>query len=188
MPSDTQSTIPDEHAALSALTKEVSAIKDFGLVRIDDRLIHGQVIIVWRRHRTFTRIVIVDDGVAADPFMQEVLKMAAPPDLQVEVYSVAQGIAVLTQDRVDRETTMVLVRSPQVARQLFDGGVIYRALNVGGLGLAPGRKNVFKSISISDDEIAILKYLMENGVDIAFYSVPGEKPKMLGDLIHRGNR
>jgi PTS system mannose-specific IIB component len=156
-----------------------------GLVRIDDRLIHGQVIAVWCKHRTFTRILIVDDGVAADPFLEEVLSLAAPPGLTVDVRSIDEGIEELQRDFPGRGTTMVLLKSPDAARKLYDGGVEYEALNVGGIGNAPGRKSVFKNISASEEEIATLEYLMKEGVKITLLTVPGEKSKEFSELIGR---
>jgi mannose/fructose/N-acetylgalactosamine-specific phosphotransferase system component IIB len=152
------------------------------LVRIDDRLIHGQVIAVWCKHRRFTNILIVDDGVAADPFMQEVLSLAAPPGLQVDVLSVEEGVDALTGNLPNRGTTMVLMKSPQTARRLYDGGLEYSALNVGGIGSGPGRKNIFKNIAASKEEIVILKYLLDQGVEITLLTVPGEKSKAFSDL------
>ncbi len=154
-----------------------------GLIRIDDRLIHGQVIAVWCKQRRFTRIVIVDDGVAADAFMQEVLHLAAPPNLQVNVFSVEDGVKALNEDTPDRGTTMVLLKSPQAAKRLYDGGLKYNALNVGGIGSTPGRKNVFKNIAVSENEVIILKYLMDEGVEITLLTVPGEKSKAFSDLV-----
>jgi len=152
-------------------------------VRIDDRLIHGQVIAVWCKHQRFTRIVIVDDGVAADSFMREVLSLAAPPGLQVNALSIKEGVEILSQDTPDRGTTMVLLKSPLAAKRVYDGGVKYSALNVGGIGNAPGRKNIFKNISASEEEIAILKYLMSQGVKITLLTVPGERSKVFSDLV-----
>jgi len=165
--------------------KEVSVIEELGLVRIDDRLIHGQVIAVWCKQRRFTRIVILDDGVAADSFMHEVLSLAAPPNLRVDVFSIEEGINILSEDTPDRGTTMVLLKSPLAAKRLYDGGVKYSALNVGGIGNAPGRKNVFKNISASGEEIAILKYLMDKGVEITLLTVPGEKSKAFSALVRK---
>jgi len=166
--------------------KEVSVIEELGLVRIDDRLIHGQVIAVWCKHQRFTRIVIVDDGVAADPFMQEVLRLAAPPGLQVDVFSTEGSIEALNQHTPGRGTTMVLLKSPQAAKRLYEGGVTYNALNIGGIGNAPGRKNIFKNISASEEEIAILESLMDQGVKITLLTVPGEKSKAFSDLVGKG--
>lgn len=157
--------------------------QNWGLIRIDDRLIHGQVIAVWCRHRPFTRIVIVDDEVAADPFMQDVMRLAAPPGLQVEVLSLEEAIRRLPHDPSPRETTMLLLRSPQAALRLYEGGVRYTALNVGGLGIAPGRRPLFRHIAASEEEIAALKALAEQGVEITFLTVPGEKARSFRDLL-----
>ena len=153
-----------------------------GLVRVDDRLIHGQVIAVWCRQQRFTRILVVDDDVAADLFMQEVLRLAAPPGLTVDVLSVQGAIGELTAGNPDRKTTMVLMRSPRVAQQVYEGGVKYAALNIGGIGNAPGRRNIFKNIAVSDEEIAILKRLLREGVKITLLTVPGEKSRDFSDL------
>ncbi|MGC8826396.1 MAG: PTS sugar transporter subunit IIB, partial [Anaerolineae bacterium] len=94
--------------------------EEWGLVRIDDRLIHGQVIAVWCKHKPFKRIAIIDDQLAQDPYMQEVMRLAAPPGLVVEVYSVDAAIQKLSQETQNRSTTMLLMRSPQVARRLYE--------------------------------------------------------------------
>jgi PTS system mannose-specific IIB component len=160
----------------------VSVIEEFGLVRIDDRLIHGQVIAVWCKHQPFSRIVIVDDAVAADAFMQQVLQLSAPPGLRVDVFSIAEGIQALNADTPARRTTMVLVKSPQTARRLYDGGLKYNALNIGGIGHGPGRKNIFKNISASAEEIVILKDLLNKGVKITLLTVPGEKSQAFFEI------
>ena len=160
-------------------------IDDFGLVRIDDRLIHGQVITVWIKHLRFTRILILDDDVAADLFLQQVLRLAAPPDLRVEVFSIAEGIWLLGQDALSRKSTMILLKTPLAARRLFDEGLPYSALNIGGIGHKPGRKNIFKNISASQEEIAILKYLLGKGVKITLLTVPGEQSQDFAALASR---
>lgn len=154
-------------------------------MRIDDRLIHGQVIASWCRHQRFTHIVIVDDAVAHDPFLRDVLTLAAPPGLVVEVFSLDEGAERLSQDYPERSTTMVLVRSPQVAYALYQRGVRFQHLNVGSVGSAPGRRTVFKNIALSDEEIALLQGLYQQGVQITLLTVPGEKAKDFSEIIGR---
>jgi PTS system mannose-specific IIB component len=103
----------------------------------------------------------------------------------VDVLSIEGGIDALSQDAPDRKTTMVLLKSPQAAKRLYDGGARYDALNVGGIGNAPGRKNIFKNISASEEEIAIFRYLTEKGVEITLLTVPGEKSKAFSDLASK---
>ncbi len=160
-------------------------IADLGLVRIDDRLIHGQVVANWVKVLRSRRIVIVDDDVAADAFMQNVMRLAAPPGVAVEIYSVQEGINVLKGDPPQANKILVLLKSPQVAEQLYRSGVQFKTLNVGGLGSAPGRRLVFKSISMSDEELAILQRLMSWGVEVTLQTVPGEKKVSLSSLLSR---
>ena len=115
--------------------------------------------------------------------MQEVLRLAAPPGITVDVRSIQEGIATLGEEAPQRDRTMVLLRSPQAARQLFDGGVRFTHLNVGGLGAGPGRKLVFKNISMSDEEKEILKSLVRDGVRITLQTVPGEQCVDFSSLV-----
>jgi mannose/fructose/N-acetylgalactosamine-specific phosphotransferase system component IIB len=159
----------------------VIQIKNWGLVRIDDRLIHGQVIAVWFRYKRFDRIVIVDDGIAADPFMVEVLRLAAPPGLEVDAHSLEDSVVILNEIN-DPQYVMVLMKSPFTAKRLYEAGIIYNALNIGGIGMGPGRKNVFKNSALSKDEYQVLKDLQQEGVKITFLSVPGEKSKEFEEI------
>lgn len=156
-------------------------IKDWSLVRIDDRLIHGQVIAVWCNSKTFTRIQIVDDTVAADPFMVDVLRLAAPAGLDVIAEDLETSVKSLIEIQTP-ETTMILMKYPKTARQLYDAGITFADLNIGGMGMGPGRKNVFKNTSISKEEYDTLKTLQDDGVKITFLSVPGESSKDFTDL------
>jgi mannose/fructose/N-acetylgalactosamine-specific phosphotransferase system component IIB len=161
---------------------EVISISEFGLIRIDDRLIHGQVIAVWCRQRNFKRIIILDDGVAADKFMQQVLRLAAPPGLEVGAFAIEPSIEMLDA-LPNKESVMLLMKTPKSAKKLYDAGLQYKELNIGGIGMGPGRKSVFKNTAMSDEEITILKDLNGKGVKITLLSVPGEKSKAFTDLI-----
>jgi PTS system mannose-specific IIB component len=160
----------------------VRLIEEIGLIRIDDRLIHGQVIAVWCRYQKFTRIAIADDGVAGDPFMRQVLSLAAPTGLHVDVFTIADAVKTFGQASPEHKQTMILLKSPLSAKRLYDEGLPYHALNIGGIGSGPGRKNIFKNISASAEEIAILKYLRERGVKITLLTVPGEQSKDFSDM------
>jgi len=161
----------------------VKSIGEFALVRIDDRLIHGQVMAVWIKHLDVEVIVIVDDRVAKDPFMQDVLRMAAPPGITVEVCSVEEAIATLGENALKKDRTMVLVKSPNTARLLFDGGVRFSRLNVGGIGGGPGRRSIFKNISMSEDEKCVLRSLVRDGVRVTLLTVPGERAVDFASMV-----
>jgi PTS system mannose-specific IIB component len=139
-------------------------------IRVDDRLIHGQVVIAWRQHLRYDAICIVDDGIAADAFMGDVLRMAAPAGVCVSVVTVQQATGELAQS--DAKAILVLVKTPQIVLQLADAGLSIARLNIGNLGAAPGRKRALKSISLGPEHVTALDALAERGVKIVFQLVP----------------
>jgi PTS system mannose-specific IIB component len=130
-----------------------------------------------------TRIVIVDDKVAADAFLQDVLRMAAPPGSVVEVCSVADSPKVLNDSAGPRAKTMVILKSPEAALRMREAGVDFKVLQVGGIGAAPGRKPIYRNISVSPQEVAILKKLKDLGVETIFQIGPEEKAVPLSALV-----
>jgi mannose/fructose/N-acetylgalactosamine-specific phosphotransferase system component IIB len=129
--------------------------------------------------------VIADDGVASDPFMTTVLELAAPAGLRIDVLSIEDTVAVLAGDVPDRATTMVLVKHPSAARELYRGGVTFGSLNVGGISGGPGRTNVFRNIALSRDDSCALQYLVDQGVRVTLQTLPGERSKDFSDLAAR---
>lgn len=164
--------------------------------RVDDRLIHGQVTVAWRQYLDYDRICIVDDSVRADPFLQDVLLMAAPPGVYANVYTIQEAITALKgvaitapraatgfklplpllgQDKAFfPHKILLLVKTPQTALALFQGGVPITHLNVGNIAAGPGRKRVFKSTSLGPEHIAALDALAELGVHITFQLTPDD--------------
>lgn len=152
------------------------------LTRIDDRLIHGQVITAWSKITAATRIVVVDDGVAKDPFMAKVLKIAAPSTVKVEVYSIKEAAEVLKGEDTG-EKVIVLVKYPVTVLELVKLEVGIKELNVGGMGASKGRKSFYKNISVSQEEKDIFKELIDKGLDISIQIVPDAKKIDVAKLI-----
>ena len=146
------------------------------LVRIDDRLIHGQVIAVWLRALGGKRIVIVDDATARDEFLREVLTLAAPHGVQVEVHDVAAGAVRLMELAPSPEPVMVLARSPRTILALRQAGVPIEVVDLGGMGAGPGRKRIHKTISVSPDEIRDLQAIEKLGTRVEIQIVADDRP------------
>jgi len=159
--------------------KGEALLNQLALVRVDDRLIHGQVVVKWLRHLGCDQIWIVDDALADDRFMQNVFRLAAPAGVQVQVvaaYEGAHGIA----DALRRgKRVMVLVKTPQVAQKLLEQGLPFRELNVGGLAAGPATTRLYKSVSATDEQVASLLRIQQQGVRVFFQMVPEEPPAEL---------
>jgi mannose/fructose/N-acetylgalactosamine-specific phosphotransferase system component IIB len=136
------------------------------LVRVDDRLIHGQVVAVWLRAVGADRIVIVDDKTAQNEFLRDVLTLAAPQGTPVEVYGLTDGAARATELVSSPTSVFLLMRTPLTALRLRELGVRFEMLNVGGLGAGPGRHPLYKNISATDEEMAAMRTLEEMGTKV----------------------
>jgi mannose/fructose/N-acetylgalactosamine-specific phosphotransferase system component IIB len=155
-------------------------------VRVDDRLIHGQVTVGWRQHLRYAEIWVVDDLVGTDPYLQDALRLAAPPGVEVRVYGVGEAGALLAsgvncqmasaRHQASRGTqaceVLLLVRSPQAALALVEGGVPVTQVNVGNLSARTGSVRVFKNISLTHAQIEVLDALAGRGVHITFQLTP----------------
>lgn len=149
-------------------------MKNIVFIRIDDRLIHGQVITAWSKIVSADRILVIDDEVASDPFMTKVLKIAAPSSVNVDAYDIKEAIEFLKgEDKGDK--IMVLVKYPDTVLSLVENGIPIKELNVGGMGAKPGRKALYKNIAISEDEKLVFRKLIEHNVNVSIQIVPDAK-------------
>jgi mannose/fructose/N-acetylgalactosamine-specific phosphotransferase system component IIB len=146
------------------------------LVRIDDRLIHGQVVAGWLRALGGKRIVIVDDATARDEFLREVLTLAAPQGVPVEVLDVARGAGRCLELAATPEPVIVLARSPRTVLGLRQAGVPIDVVDLGGMGAGPGRKRIHKTISMSSDEIRDVRQLEQLGTRVEVQIVVDDRP------------
>lgn len=136
------------------------------LVRVDDRLIHGQVIAVWYRALGADVIVVADDETAADEFLSDVLVLAAPSGVDVEVYTVDDSAARIKELAESTERAFVLVRSPLSILRMLELGVPIPVLNIGGMGAAPNRSKLYRNISASTAEIDAMHALERKGTKV----------------------
>ena len=152
------------------------------LVRVDDRLIHGQVVAIWLKALGAKRIVIVDDKTARDDFLREILELAAPPGVPVEVHDLERGTERVRELTTDPEPAFVLMRSPLTAVRLREAGIEFPLLNVGGMGAGPGRKPLYRNISASPEELDAMRRLEAMGTRVELRIVENDRPIMFASV------
>lgn len=145
------------------------------LVRVDDRLIHGQVAAIWLKTVGASRIIIVDDRTARDDFLREVIELSAPAGVAVEIHDVAGGAERVKEAAAADEAAFVLMRSPVTALRLREMGVPFDVLNIGGIGAGPDRKPLYRNISASQDELEALRRLEQVGTRVELRIVANDK-------------
>lgn len=152
------------------------------LARIDDRLIHGQVVTAWSKITKANRIIVVDNEVAQDEFMVKILKMAAPNAFKIGIHTIADASNILKEED-HGERVIILVKTPKTVETLIENGVEIKRLNLGGIGAIQGRKQLYRNISISEDEKACFKRLLDIGVQVYVQIVPDSSPIDIKTLI-----
>lgn len=151
-------------------------------VRIDDRLIHGQVVTAWTKQYGIQKIIVIDDGLYKDEFMINILKMVAPSGIELQIEStltVAEKVVLINKNE---KKTMLLLKFPNVAKKLLELGIKFNELNLGGMGAGPNRKVLYRNVSVSDEELATLNELNQKGVIIYLQAIPTDKRISLENL------
>ena len=142
-------------------------MKNIVLARVDDRLIHGEVVSVWTPSLNVNRIIVVDDEVAADKFNKRVIKALAPNGVKVNVYGTEKGADILQRDSKDpNEITY---------DRMADMGLKLSDVNLGGMGLRGERTPFIKNVACSPDEITSIKNLRAKGVHVYYQLVPEQQ-------------
>ncbi|MBI6190504.1 PTS sugar transporter subunit IIB [Providencia rettgeri] len=153
------------------------------VARIDDRLIHGQVITTWVKNFDIEQVIIVNDKVANDIVQQSVLTMAAPPDLKVVVFGVDKFIEVLKKAEIKRRTMLLFTNSIDVNR-LVESGLKLEKLNVGGMRMQEGRRNLSRAVAVTPDEEQAFRSLINNNVAVEIQMVPKDPIVELKTLLN----
>lgn len=157
------------------------------LCRIDDRLIHGQVVTQWVSYvGGCDSAWIVDDGVKKDPFISSVLTMAAPRGLAVQIFSLEEAVTAAGDPKHDKKRVILLMKVPATAARLLEAGLPITHLNVGGMGSNPNRRSLHRNISASPEEIAQLQAIAAKGVTVELRPVPADGPMSLEAAVKKG--
>lgn len=150
---------------------------DIAIVRVDSRLIHGQVLSSWVRAVNANRIIIVDDDLAKDPFIVSIYKMSTPPGTTLDILETREAAEHYTNDSFGEGVIIVLFKTLSQVQRAYKAGFRFNELQLAGMGSGPERKLVFRTVSVSDKGAKTLKQLHEDGVWIYFQSLP-EEPRV----------
>lgn len=153
------------------------------LCRVDDRLVHGQVVVGWGRPLDLNRIVLVDDEVRDSPWEQELYRMAAPPEIAMEFTGAAEAATRLRGWESGRERVLVLVGAIATAGELLRRapGTLHK-LNLGGIHAGPGRRERLRYLYLSDDELGMLHRMAERGLEVSAQDLPTSRPVPLKEF------
>lgn len=142
------------------------------LARVDDRLIHGEVVTAWTPTMRANRIIIVDDEVAADAFNVRVVKALAPAGTKCFVYSVEKASEKLMVKGLPDERIIVLAKTPITFNRLIKNGVPLKEVNLGGAGIRGERKPFINNVSLDPQEVLACEEMKKAGCRVYYQLVP----------------
>ena len=153
------------------------------LYRIDDRLIHGQVVVGWGQPLALRFLVLVDDEVAANDWEQELYRMAVPPDMDVYFESVATAGERLAAHQADARAGLLLTSDIGTMCRLAAATGRIPAVNLGGIHHRPDRVQRLRYVFLTPREEADLRALQDTGVTVTAQDVPSARALPLGEVL-----
>jgi PTS system mannose-specific IIB component len=146
------------------------------LVRIDNRLIHGQIIETWLPYTGATVVIVANDSLAGDVLQQEIMSLAIPETIKSTFVGVDRVVETVSRLRSERESSAILVLFSNCAdaKRAYDSGFAYEVLNVGNVHYSPGKRQISPSVALSSEDEGCLKQLSRKGVTLDFRCVPND--------------
>lgn len=153
------------------------------LVRVDDRLIHGQVTVAWGSWLSPDRIVLVNDDVAATEWKREMYSAADSMGVPISVLGIGEFVNASKEGLWDAARVLVVVESPADLLRIVRGGVSIAEANIGGMHHSPGKREVLPYVYVDDRDVAALRELDSLGVKLEARDVPQARPVDIGAIL-----
>lgn len=144
-------------------------------LRVDHRLLHGQVAVSWFNGLDVNTILVANDSVATDEFRKSAIRMAKPENAKLVMKSVAESIDAINSGVTDKYNMLVVVESVEDAAKLINETKAIDSLNLGGTKQREGTSSYSKAVNLTETEVSQLHQLQESGIDVFIQQVPNEK-------------
>jgi len=155
---------------------------DIALVRVDNRLVHGQILEAWVPYCQAGCIIVVDDHVASDFFRETVIKMAVPRDIDVVITSVEDFTRYILQSRQGKRTIILFSEVADVVT-CYKNGFKLEHLNIGNVHNEDCVKECSPSVLLGTTDIESIRYLVAAGVKVELQRIPREKPMNVTEVL-----
>ncbi len=153
------------------------------LYRIDDRLIHGQVVVGWGQPLNIRFLVLVDDLVASSDWEKELYRMAVPPEMEIYFADVDTAIRDHSRYAADPRPGILIAGDIDTMNRLVKGVKAIGSVNLGGIHHRAGRAAKLRYIFLTPDEEGQLKTLEAAGVEVTAQDVPSSRARPLSEVL-----
>jgi mannose/fructose/N-acetylgalactosamine-specific phosphotransferase system component IIB len=149
------------------------------LSRIDDRLIHGQVVEGWVNFLKATCIFVAGDRVASNAFQRSIMEISVPQGLRVAIGRVEEICSQVRSAALNADRIILLFSNPADVLRAIKSGLDCREINIGGMHYMPGKRKLMDVLAVDDEDLAALKELAANGIRVTVQTVPTQRPVLL---------
>lgn len=148
------------------------------MVRVDYRMVHGQIVAKWIKFRPVDRLILADDSLVDDPFMGDIYRMAVP-DREVDIVKLGD-----VQTAIDRknDTVLLIFKDVASAYTVYKNGLQLPELNVGAVQNSAQRKAVVQGVALSVEEYEKLSEMKAEGVNVFLQPISENDPVSLGSI------
>ncbi len=153
------------------------------LIRIDDRLIHGQVSTGWSKEFNISKIIVVNDEVAQDQIRTNLLKQVSPPGITSHIVSIDKFVRVYNNPKYAHDKVLLLFTNPKDIVRIIKQGVTIKSINIGGISYKQGKTQITDAVSLSKEDIKEFKKLYKMNVELEIRKVPNDTKINLFDKI-----
>lgn len=154
-------------------------------VRIDGRLIHGQVANLWSTKLNIDRIMVVDDEVSENAIEKSGLKLATPPGVKLSVLPIEKAAQNILAGKYDSQRLLLVARKPDRFLKLVEHGVELEEINVGNMSQTPETRSITRSVHVVDYDVEVFGKLHEKGVKLVSQMVPNDTAEDFMNLLHK---
>jgi len=143
-------------------------------VRMDNRLIHGQILVSWNSAFKIEHIIVTNDGVARDPLQVTLLKAVAPLTAKVSVLSIKDCVAYCNSSEAEKENIFIIAKYPEDGLALVETGLNMPVLNLGNQAFVRNSKRISNTVYLTEAGVKALKALHEKGIRITCRMMPSD--------------
>lgn len=158
-------------------------MKGINNIRIDDRLIHGQVATMWSNKLGVTRIMVVNNAVANNDVQKQVLRMAVPAGIASSIITSETALKNITAGKYEGQNVLLIVKSPIDLLPFEEAGLDLKVVNVGNMSNRKDTEVLRPNISVTSEERAAFEKLISAGVEFTTIMTPDDKKTYLKDIL-----
>lgn len=153
------------------------------LLRVDHRLLHGQVAFSWTQYVGADCILIANDNVPDNELRKTTIKLAKPPSVKLVIKNINDSIESIKSGVTDKYNLFIVVESVNDAWRIASAVEEIKSINLGGIKAKEGSKNISKAINLLPEEVEQLQQLVGKGVEVEIRQVPNDRKQLFAECV-----